>query len=93
MIPKLQTVNLVAIFPNSNVFSMLEKGVAEVRSNTYSEGCVATGKGVTFTIVGKVQQLSTCVIVQTSLVGGGTIYSNRFVQTIFADRYIHRREM
>ncbi|XP_075263934.1 uncharacterized protein LOC142355641 isoform X2 [Convolutriloba macropyga] len=58
MIPKLQTVNLVAIFPNSNVFSMLEKGVAEVRSNTYSEGCVATGKGVTFTIVGKATEFT-----------------------------------
>ena len=34
------------------------------------------------------------VIVPTPLVGGGTIYSNGFfVQSVLADRYIHRREM
>ena len=35
------------------------------------------------------------IIVPTPLVGGGgTIYSNRFfVQSVLADRYIHRREM
>ena len=35
------------------------------------------------------------VIVPTPLEGGGTIYSNGFffVQSIFADRYIHRREL
>ena len=34
------------------------------------------------------------MIVPTSLEGGGTIYSNGFfVQTNFADRYIHRREL
>ena len=33
--------------------------------------------------------------VPTPLEGGGTIYSNGFffVQSIFADRYIHRREL
>ena len=35
-----------------------------------------------------------CFIVPTPLEGGGTIYSNGFfVQTFFADRYIHRREL
>ena len=35
------------------------------------------------------------LFVPTPLVGGGTIYSNGFlfVQTILADRYIHRREL
>ena len=35
------------------------------------------------------------LIVPTPLEGGGTIYSTGFffVQSIFADRYIHRREL
>ena len=35
------------------------------------------------------------IVLPTPLEGGGTTYSNVFffVQTIFADRYIHRREL
>ena len=41
------------------------------------------------------ETLKRLVIVPTPLEGGGTIYSNGFffVQSIFADQYIHRREL
>ena len=41
------------------------------------------------------KKLDRKLIVPTPLEGGGTIYSNGFffVQSILADRYIHRREL
>ena len=52
------------------------------------------GMGVQLVIKNSATQLLSRFFVLTPLVGRGTIYSNGFfVQTILADRYIHRREM
>ena len=64
--------------------------------NVHQTNLISRAKDIRFIFSHNEQKFQTdLIIVPTLLEGGGTIYSNGFffVQSILADRYIHRREL